>query len=179
MNANVASLPLGETRRCAECGEDAVRVSFEEQQFVYGDGKDAVELSARVPVWVCGHCGDAYTDGDAEDLRHEAVCRHLGVLSPVQIRALREQHKMSQAEFAKVTGFGVASLKRWETGALIQNQSADRLLRLILMDPSIMTKLMSIPIGVVSSVTTSVFRTRISEETRAAAQVFALRRVGM
>jgi hypothetical protein len=42
----------------------------------------------------------------------------------------------------------VASLKRWETGALIQNQSADRLLRLILMDPSIMTKLMSIPIGV-------------------------------
>src|SRR6516162_482732 len=110
MNSNLASLPLGEIRACDECGKRAVRVSFREQRFVYGAGSDAVELSARVPVWACEQCGNAYTEGDAEDLRHEAVCRHLGVLSPSDVRTTRERYGMSQAEFAKVTGFGIASV---------------------------------------------------------------------
>jgi putative zinc finger/helix-turn-helix YgiT family protein len=178
MNANLASLPLGEIRTCDECGERTVRVSFHEQRFEYGDGANAVELSARVPVWECGHCGHAYTDGDAEDCRHEAVCRHLGVLSPKQIRAIRQKYNMSQAEFAKVTGCGLASVKRWETGALIQNLSADRLLRLISDDPGIMAKLIVIETRVMSTNGETCFRTAISDETRAAAKVFSLRPTG-
>jgi putative zinc finger/helix-turn-helix YgiT family protein len=177
MNANLASLPLGEIRTCDECGEQTVRVSFHEQRFEYGDGANAVELSARVPVWECAHCGHAYTDGDAEDCRHEAVCRHLGVLSPKQIRAIREKYNMSQAEFAKVTGCGLASVKRWETGALIQNLSADRLLRLI-SDPVIMAKLMGMEPRIMNASGEPSFRTAISDETRTAAKVFSLRPTG-
>jgi putative zinc finger/helix-turn-helix YgiT family protein len=178
MNGNLASLPLGETRICDDCGERAVRVSFREQGFIYGDGSEAVELSARLPVWICGHCEHGYTDGDAEDLRHEAVCRHLGVLSPEQIRAIRKHHGMTQAQFADVTGFGIASVKRWETGALIQNQSADRLLRLIAGDPGIMTRLIAIEVQVITPSFKSTFRTPISDETRAAAKIFVLRPTG-
>jgi putative zinc finger/helix-turn-helix YgiT family protein len=178
MNGNLASLPLGETRTCDECGEHTVRVSFRDQRFGYGAGADAVELSARVPVWECAHCAHAYTDGDAEHFRHEAVCRHLGVLSPQQIRATREKYSMSQAEFAKVTGFGVASVKRWETGTLIQNQSADRLLRLIESDTGIMARLIALETRAITPIVKSNFRTVISDETRAAAGVFVLRRVG-
>lgn len=178
MNGNLAKLPLGETRICDDCGERAVRVSFREQRFTYGDGSDAVELSARVPLWRCGHCGLGYTDGDAEDFRHEAVCRHLGVLSPEQIRAIRKCHGMTQAEFAGVTGFGLASVKRWETGALIQNQSADRLLRLIAGDPGIMPKLVAIERQVIAPSVRSIFRTPISDATQAAAQIFVLRPTG-
>jgi len=42
---------------------------------------------------------------------------------------------LSQAEFSRITGFGEASLSRWETGMQIQNAACDRLLRLIDADP--------------------------------------------
>jgi hypothetical protein len=85
---------------------------------------------------------------------------------------------MSQAEFAKVTGFGIASVKRWETGALVQNQSADRLLRLIRDDAGIMAKLVVMQNQVCGPISGSSFRTAFSNETRAAAQVFVLRPTG-
>lgn len=52
-------------------------------------------------------------------------------LSPNEIRSIRTKHKLSRREFAKLTRFGEASIKRWETGASLQNASADRFLRLI------------------------------------------------
>jgi putative zinc finger/helix-turn-helix YgiT family protein len=180
MNEKLVTLPSMETRVCDECGGYKVQMSFKDDHFFFGSGTDAVELVAQVPVWTCDKCGHAYTDGEAEDLRHEVVCRHLGVLSPTQIRGVREKYGMSQSDFAKATGFGLASVKRWETGALIQNQSADRLLRLLATDRSIMGKL----VGLATSsarirATGPVFRTQITDETRAAAAVFELRLAGM
>jgi hypothetical protein len=85
---------------------------------------------------------------------------------------------MSQADFAKVTGFGLASVKRWETGALIQNQAADRLLRLIEGDASIMVRLVAMQNRALTRVSKSSFRSDFSDETRKAAEVFVLRPTG-
>jgi putative zinc finger/helix-turn-helix YgiT family protein len=176
MNENQVNFPSGERRRCNECGAGSVRLSFKDDHFIYGSGPDATDLTARVPVWTCNECGDAYTDGVAEDLRHEAVCRHLGVLNPSEVRAVREKYRMSQSEFAKATGFGLASVKRWETGALMQNQSADRLLRLLATDASIMDKLAAMDRRQITHrISRSVFRTQISAELRAEAAAFTLR----
>ena len=68
---------------------------------------------------------------EGERLRHEAVCRHLGVLSPAEISGLRKGFGMSRAAFAELTGLGEASLGRWESGAVIQNRANDRYLRLL------------------------------------------------
>ena len=38
---------------------------------------------------------------------------------------------MTRAAFARVTGFGEATLSRWEHGAVIQNRANDRYLRLL------------------------------------------------
>ncbi|RKH22160.1 hypothetical protein D7V77_27830 [Corallococcus sp. CA041A] len=38
---------------------------------------------------------------------------------------------MTQSEFAEETGFGEASIKRWELGLNLQNKSADKYLRLL------------------------------------------------
>ncbi len=64
--------------------------------------------------------------------RHEAECRRLGVLTPAEIRALRKDYDMSRAEFARVTGFGEATLARWERGEVIQNTSNDSFLRMLM-----------------------------------------------
>lgn len=87
--------------------------------------------SVRLPVLRCRDCSFEWFDDTAERLRHEAICRHLGVLSPSEIRAIREQRGWSQAKFAELTGLGKASLSRWESGQLIQNAGYDKLLRLL------------------------------------------------
>jgi putative zinc finger/helix-turn-helix YgiT family protein len=116
---------------CGNCGSRKLKRSVEPQSFTYGVGDDAVSLTARVPVFTCQSCGEAFTKGEAEELRHEAVCRHLGVLTPREIRQLRRRRGWTQVDLARHMRCGAASIKRWELGALIQNPSNDLLLRLL------------------------------------------------
>jgi transcriptional regulator with XRE-family HTH domain len=52
-------------------------------------------------------------------------------LSPEEIISLRSQLKLSRRALAELSGFGEASLARWESGELIQSESNDNLLRLL------------------------------------------------
>lgn len=106
-------------------------VAWQTETFHYGAGRDAVTLTARVPVFSCADCDLEFTDSQAEEIRHEVVCIHLGVLTPAEIKSIRSHLSLSQAQFAELTEIGVASLKRWETGDVIQNKSMDKYLRLI------------------------------------------------
>lgn len=116
---------------CDSCGELSLHQTCVVQSFPYRKEGEEVQLTAEVPAWRCTNCGFEFTDGDAEEVRHEAVCRYLGVLSPREVRELRSNYRLTQSEFAQLTGFGEASIKRWETGLNIQNKAADKLLRLL------------------------------------------------
>ena len=124
------------------CGTPGLKTELVRDPFIYGAGSNAVELSADVPVHTCPRCSVSFTGEEAERVRHEAVCRHLGVLTPDKIRALRARHHMSRAAFARLTGFGEATLARWERREIVQNTSSDRYLRL-LEDPVIFRRLYS------------------------------------
>lgn len=115
---------------CFECDGPASTV-WRDHTFIHGVGASAVEVTARIPVRVCRSCGFEFLDHEAETLQHEAVCRHLGVLSPKEVRGIRALHGMSRVAFAKVTGLGEATLNRWENGLLIQNRANDRYLRVL------------------------------------------------
>lgn len=106
-------------------------MKWSEHTFTYGLGDDAVDLTVEIPVRTCGSCGFEFLEHEAETRKHEAVCRHLGVLSPKEIRGIRAMHHMSRAEFSRVTGLGEATLNRWENAILIQNTANDRYLRLV------------------------------------------------
>lgn len=116
---------------CPSCGSGDVSSSIEEDTFQYGDGPNAVTLSVSVLAHHCAACGLSCTRDDAEELRHNAICRHLGVLTPNEIKSIRERYRLSQAEFAELTKIGKASLARWEGGLLIQNSSSDNFLYLL------------------------------------------------
>ena len=115
---------------CFDCGADT-RKHWGEHTFTYGLDSDAVELRVTLPIHVCPSCGFECLDDESETLKHEAICVHLGVLSPKEIRAIRGMHGMSRATFSKITGLGEATLNRWENGILIQNPANDRYLRLL------------------------------------------------
>ena len=70
---------------CDMCGTPGLKTELVRDPFIYGAGDDGVELVVEIPVRTCSSCGQ-YTDDQAEDIRHDAVCRHLGVLTPTEIR---------------------------------------------------------------------------------------------
>ena len=117
-------------RPCAECGS-SVATSWHSHTFKYGSGASAADLTVRVPIRRCDDCDFDYLDDEAERIMHEAVCHHLGVLTPSEVRGIREYHGLSRAAFAKITGIGEASLGRWENGIKVQTPANDRYLRLL------------------------------------------------
>lgn len=139
MNPNQSTIGLQTVQQeltCPLCGNAGITTSWNPDVFNYGSGESMVELTVDVPVRRCKSCDIEYLDDEAERLKHGAVCRHLGVLSPDEIRHIRKGFGMTRAKFAQVTGFGEASLNRWENGLTIQTYAYDRYLRLLVAHPS-------------------------------------------
>lgn len=118
-------------RECPQCGNDTLTTHWHQDTFKYGTGDSVVTLKVDLPVRSCQSCDLQFLDHEGESLRHEAVCRHLGLLTPNEILGIRKTYGMSRAAFAEITGLGEATLARWENGAVIQNQANDRYLRLL------------------------------------------------
>src|SRR5439155_23860306 len=103
----------GETVVCPQCGRTPIDTEIHSQRFRYGEGDEAVELVASVPVRRCVSCGFEYLDEKAETARHEPVCRHLRVLSPRVIVHLRTQYGFSPVDLARLTRLGQPTVARW------------------------------------------------------------------
>jgi putative zinc finger/helix-turn-helix YgiT family protein len=116
---------------CPNCGSGNVKTAHGPLSFEYGEPPDAVKLTVVVPYRTCLKCNFQFLDSDAEDVKHDAICRHLQVMTPQQIRALRDYYKLTRSEFARLTHLGEATLGRWERGALIQNAAYDHFLYLL------------------------------------------------
>jgi putative zinc finger/helix-turn-helix YgiT family protein len=116
--------------QCPECGHEGMHVERVYDTFEYGSDRDQIHLNAWVPLEVCNSCATKFNTEEADRIRHDEICRHLQLLTPKEVLGIRVRHLMSQAKFAEITGIGVASLSRWESGQLMQSKSHDNLLRL-------------------------------------------------
>ena len=116
---------------CPDCEGHSFTTVLHNDVFEYGSEDPPATLHAKVPVHCCDSCDFEFLGREGRLIKHEAVCRHLGLLTPTEIRSIRESHGMSRTEFAEVTGFGEATLNRWENGSVIQNRANDRFLRLV------------------------------------------------
>jgi len=117
--------------QCPACESVDIDTSMEDQSLIYGEGKDAVELPVRIPIHRCRKCALEFTDSLAEEIRHEAICRHQDVMTPREVESIRRAYGLSRSDFAQITRIGEASLGRWETGNLIQNKAYDSFMYLL------------------------------------------------
>jgi putative zinc finger/helix-turn-helix YgiT family protein len=145
--------------RCPTCGQGWLRNRIIDERFDFeDDGVKHPVVARNLPVRECDNpeCGERLSGPEAARireeaigraldeylrrpdptpeaarLRHEAVCRARGLLTPREIRRIREQIASSPEEFWRLTGIGVATVGRWERGGLLQNRSMDRYLRLL------------------------------------------------
>ncbi len=128
---------ITEERHCPQCASTRVSTQTATESFPYGLGDDQQFLTASIPVHTCSACGFRFRDAIAEDIKHEAVCRHLGVMTPSEIHALRDRLGLSRADFANLTRLGDASIARWERGESIQTAAYDQLLYLLMFDDNL------------------------------------------
>ena len=116
---------------CPTCNSGNVQSQTVNSSFPYGEGESAVTLAVNLRAFECRDCGLEYVDDSAEDLKHDAVCRHLGVFTPTEIESIRDSLGMTRSKFSQVTKIGEATLGRWERAALIQNAAYDQFLYLL------------------------------------------------
>jgi putative zinc finger/helix-turn-helix YgiT family protein len=163
----------GQGRRCPTCGHQPLEPRKIRDEFDYGPDDDRVHIVAEgVPVLVCPSCGETLYGPEADKVRHDAICRALGLLTPDQIREVWERHGMNKTEFARLTGIGVATLARWEKGRLIQTRFHDRSLRVLAAFPEAIGFLQRL--GTPSLSPAEQFGTEITADMRTRAASFQL-----
>ncbi len=118
--------------KCPEC-EHGFLVPFNrDEEFDYDLGDVSIKVVAKdVPVERCDSCGMVASGPAAARVRHEAVCRAAGFLTPAEYKSIREELGWSQQHLADLAGFGVATVSRAERGRLMPNRSYDKVLRAI------------------------------------------------
>lgn len=92
----------------------------------------------RVPgcsFLLCPNCGETITDyeqtGYLFDRAHALYRDKHGLLSPGEIREIRERDRLTQAALAKLLRLGANTISRWESDRMVQTAAMDVLLRLI------------------------------------------------
>jgi DNA-binding transcriptional regulator YiaG len=131
MKQEIKGQELSSDIECPNCGTLGVQTRFANDKFKYGLGSEAVQLEVKIPFRRCPHCQFEYTDAEAEDIRHEVICRHLQRMIPDEVAGVRKRYNLRRDVFAARTRLGEASLARWESGQLIQNAAYDNYLYLL------------------------------------------------
>ena len=99
------------------------------EEFDFDLGGETVKIRAEnVPLEKCDQCGEVMSGPAAAKVQHEAICRAIGLMTPSDIKTLREGFGWSQQYLADLTDFGIATVSRWERGRLLQNRSANKVL---------------------------------------------------
>lgn len=116
---------------CPECGNLMKKVSGTLSMPVHNE---EVRVP-RVGHLVCPKCGERVLNlRESQDFQRRALelFRHkYGLLSPDEIREIRDRHGLTQGDLASLLRLGAVTLSRWESGRFVQTASMDVLLRLI------------------------------------------------
>ena len=134
---------------CPNCEKDSpVELVREIEEFnVRGES-----IMVEAEFYRCQECGEQFENSKStidpyETAYHEYRTRK-GMLQPEEIRLFRSQRGLTQKELSDLLGIGIATLNRYENGAL-QSESDDRIIKLA-MDPRNFLNMVSNSQGILS-----------------------------
>lgn len=100
------------------------------------------DIEVEVEVYRCSECREEILGSNSTDPFEQAYRvyrKNHCLLQPEEIKTIRKKYGLTQNELSKILGWGLATLSRYENGAL-QDEAHDKILRLI-DDPSNLLKL--------------------------------------
>lgn len=123
--------------RCIECGGD---VKLSSADVLYKVRGEAISVQG-IEHYRCSSCGEEeFNAAQSEALRnsaHETYRALHGLLSPEEIKSIRDSFGLTQEEFEKVADFGKTTMSRWENGFVMQSSPANTLLRVFKKRPAV------------------------------------------
>lgn len=124
---------------CPNC-EEYTEATLGVEKEVYDVRGEPIEIEAEVTI--CPKCGIKIFEEERDSRNIEKAYNQYrekyNLLSPNEIRRIREKYGLSQRALARLLGWGEITIHRYENGA-IQDNAHDKLLRLI-EDPRNMQK---------------------------------------
>ena len=125
---------------CDVCGSFETTIT-KKNETIEVRGKE-VEIEAEVRVCSCGNeLFDEELERDNLSKAYAEYRARLGIMSPEEIKQMREGYGISQRGLSRLLGWGDVTVHRYETGA-IPDQPHSMLLEL-LNDPAVMSSAMS------------------------------------
>ena len=93
------------------------------------DGTGIAEtVTVKVPAWRDPKDGEIYLDTEATAILDKVKARRMGLLTPEQIKALRERLELTQKQISELLQIGEKTWTRWETGRERPSRSINVLL---------------------------------------------------
>ena len=90
-------------------------------------------ILVEVELYRCQECEEEFenpkSDFDPYDLAYREYRKRKGMVQPEEIREFRIRNGLTQKEFSGLLGMGIATLNRYENGAL-QSEAQDRIIKL-------------------------------------------------
>ncbi|MDA8130394.1 MAG: type II toxin-antitoxin system MqsA family antitoxin [Elusimicrobia bacterium] len=117
---------------CPVCGSKNMVTVRGQRRFPIGvDGK-IHNIVVKGLTWEeCSDCHEIFLDDNATKIIEAAQFQELSLLSPAELKSIRQELNLSQTSMARLLGVGAKSYLRWETGLSVQNKAMDNLIRLI------------------------------------------------
>lgn len=120
---------------CPLCGEGHVTAQVEEVESEYKGQKALLPDHFKL----CDHCGSDFAGAAEAKLNKRALIAWRkqvdGLLTGVEIIALRNQYNLTQAEAAQLFGGGPVAFSKYENDDVAQSEAMDTLLRLVRRSP--------------------------------------------
>ncbi|WP_072500630.1 type II toxin-antitoxin system MqsA family antitoxin [Olsenella phocaeensis] len=86
----------------------------------------------------CPECGETMMSAGMATRQAKDMARQWaelkGLLSPDEVKEIRKDLGLNQAQFEQLVGVSRPTASRWENGASVQSKTADRLMRLLRFD---------------------------------------------
>lgn len=118
--------------KCFACGKEAMQDRAGTFRFEPPPNVPGGPLVIENAEWrECGECGERVIPHALHKALEAEVRRRQGLLTPAEIKAVRERTGLSQEAIGQLLGVGDKTYTRWETGKSIQNKANDNLIRLL------------------------------------------------
>ena len=94
------------------------------------DDKSIAEvITIKVPCHISEKSGEVFLRGEALRMIDRTKARHMGLMSPEEIKNLRVRLGLNQSEVSELLQIGAKSYTRWENGRARPSRSINILLR--------------------------------------------------
>lgn len=93
------------------------------------DGSEVVDrIQVKIPVTRDSETGETLLTPEAHDKIEQTQARHMGLISPAELKMIRQRFGLTQRQLGNLLQVGEKSYTRWETGRARPSRSLNVLL---------------------------------------------------